>query len=81
MIKIETRDVSVTDVCGAVIDKQDGLAAGIFNLTGQVSCLVQTWWKRAKTRAELRNLDARLLDDVGLSRQQANEEADKSFWV
>ncbi len=81
MIKIDTRDVSVTDVCEAVIDKQDGLTAGVFNLTKQVSCLVRTWCKRAKTRADLRNLDARLLDDVGLSRQQANEEADKSFWV
>ena len=81
MIKIDARDVSVTGVCQAVINKQDGLATGAFNITGQIFCLVQTWWKRAATRAELRNLDARLLDDVGLSRQQANEEADKSFWL
>ncbi len=81
MIKIDTRDVSVTCVCEAVIEKQDNLATAVFNIPGQIFTLVQRWQKRATTRAGLRHLDARLLDDVGLSRKQAIEEADKPFWV
>jgi len=81
MIKIDTRDVSVTGVCEAAIAKQDSLATVVFNMPGQISSLVRTWRERATTRAVLRHLDARLLDDVGLSRKQANEETDKPFWV
>jgi uncharacterized protein YjiS (DUF1127 family) len=81
MMKIDSRNVSVTDVCEAVIIKQDGLATGVFNMTEQAFSLARTWLRRASTRAELRNLDPRLLNDVGLSRQQAREEVDKSFWV
>jgi len=81
MIKIDTRDVSVTGVCEAAIDKQDNLATAVFNMPGQIFTLVKTWQQRAASRAGLRHLDARLLDDVGLSRQQANEETNKSFWI
>jgi len=35
---------------------------------------------RARQRAQLRGLDARLLDDVGLTRMQADLEAGKPFW-
>ena len=81
MIKIDTRDVAVNDVCKAVIEKHDSLASVVFNTPGKIFQLVQTWQERATTRAGLRRLDARLLNDVGLSRQQANEEAGKPFWI
>jgi len=81
MIKIDTRDVSVTGVCEAVIAKQDNLAAVVFNMPGQIFSLVRTWRERAASRAGLRYLAARLLDDVGLSRKQANEETNKPFWI
>lgn len=35
---------------------------------------------RRRGRRELRELDERLLRDVGLSREQALREADKPFW-
>jgi uncharacterized protein YjiS (DUF1127 family) len=39
-------------------------------------------WARQRQRAALRDLaeDQHLLDDLGLTRQQALEEADKPFW-
>jgi len=81
MIKIDTSDVSVNDVCEAVVHKQVSFATVVFNIPGQIFSMVRTWQERATTRTGLRHLDARLLDDVGLSRKQANQEADKSFWV
>lgn len=35
---------------------------------------------RRRGRRELRELDERLLRDVGISREQALREADKPFW-
>ena len=39
-------------------------------------------WSRQRQRQALRDLaeDQHLLDDLGLTRQQALEEADKPFW-
>ncbi|THF64991.1 DUF1127 domain-containing protein [Pseudothauera nasutitermitis] len=36
--------------------------------------------RRNAARRELRELDERLLRDVGISREQALREADKPFW-
>lgn len=36
--------------------------------------------RRRRGRRELRELDERLLRDVGISREQALREADKPFW-
>jgi uncharacterized protein YjiS (DUF1127 family) len=40
------------------------------------------WTERSRRSAAFRNLadDRRLLDDIGLTRQQAMDEADKPFW-
>jgi uncharacterized protein YjiS (DUF1127 family) len=38
------------------------------------------FWMRLHTRRALLELDARLLRDVGLTREQALEEALKPFW-
>lgn len=42
---------------------------------------VAFWVSRARTRAALAKLDNAALADIGLSRHQANEEAQKPFWV
>ncbi len=81
MIKIDTSDVSVTDVCEAVTIKQDRSVTVILKMPEQIFNLVRIWQERAITRSSLRDLDARLLEDVGLSRKQADNEADKPFWV
>ncbi|MEL6979646.1 MAG: DUF1127 domain-containing protein [Pseudomonadota bacterium] len=38
------------------------------------------WRFRSHSRAELRRMDDRALEDVGLSRETALEEARKPFW-
>jgi uncharacterized protein YjiS (DUF1127 family) len=42
--------------------------------------LVQAWRQRRADRAELRTLDARLLEDAGLDQQEARREAYRPFW-
>lgn len=39
-----------------------------------------TWELRRTGRRSLRNLDAHLLKDIGLSSREARIEADKRFW-
>jgi len=41
---------------------------------------LRTWRARARARRELRELDGAILRDIGLSRTQANFDADKPFW-
>ena len=41
---------------------------------------LNTWRVRHKTRAHLASLDDRTLRDIGLSRYDANKEAEKPFW-
>ncbi len=38
------------------------------------------WRQRSKQRSALENLDNRLLNDIGLSREQAVKETSKPFW-
>ncbi|MDR5861083.1 DUF1127 domain-containing protein [Halomonas eurihalina] len=40
----------------------------------------QRQWQRHHTRRRLGDLDARLLDDVGISAARAEREARKPFW-
>jgi uncharacterized protein YjiS (DUF1127 family) len=39
------------------------------------------WRARARQRHDLRNLDVRLLEDIGVTLVAAQAEANKSFWV
>lgn len=39
-----------------------------------------TWRRRANQRAALAVLDDRLLEDIGLTREQARAESGKPFW-
>ncbi len=38
------------------------------------------WFQRARQRRALAELDDRQLDDIGISREQAQREAAKRFW-
>lgn len=42
--------------------------------------LVRAWIGRARSRADLADLDDRMLADVGLTRAEALAEADRPFW-
>ena len=41
---------------------------------------VVVWLERYRARHQLKCLDARLLADIGLTREQAEAEASKPFW-
>ncbi|MDX1541839.1 MAG: DUF1127 domain-containing protein [Geminicoccaceae bacterium] len=41
---------------------------------------IALFYRRSTTRRALRELDAHLLDDVGIDRQEARREAAKRFW-
>lgn len=48
--------------------------------SGHWLSLLLTWQGRAMERAHLRELDRRLLDDMGLDPAQARAAAAKAFW-
>jgi uncharacterized protein YjiS (DUF1127 family) len=41
---------------------------------------LRTWMRRAATRRELRELDARLLEDIGRTALERRRECAKWFW-
>lgn len=41
---------------------------------------IQRWWQNYRTRQQLDQLPDHLLDDLGVTRQQADEEKRRSFW-
>lgn len=42
--------------------------------------LVRQWWRRRRTRTMLAQMDDYLLKDIGLTRADAQQEADRPFW-
>lgn len=38
------------------------------------------WLLRSESRRQLQHLNDRMLDDIGISRHQARQEAEKPFW-
>lgn len=58
------------------LGKSDDLAPVFKGAIGQVSL----WWARASQRRQLAGLSAEQLDDIGISRAAALEEAAKPFW-
>lgn len=42
---------------------------------------VLRWYERARQRSQLKQLDDRLLDDIGVTRAQAEAEARKPGWT
>jgi uncharacterized protein YjiS (DUF1127 family) len=57
----------------AAMDPVTGALRSVQNTVGQ-------WRLRARTRRHLRELDRRLLSDVGLTQEAAKREASKPFW-
>ena len=49
------------------------------NLAGYAAAMLR-WYDRAWQRRQLKNMDARMLDDIGVTRAQAIEEARKPVW-
>ena len=45
-----------------------------------IGAVISQCRQRSKQRSALESLDRRLLNDIGLSREQAVEEASKPFW-
>lgn len=48
--------------------------------TASTLALLRGWHRRARSRCDLAQLDARLLRDIGLDRARALHEAHKPFW-
>jgi len=46
-----------------------------------IASTAMLWQQRARSRAHLRELEAHLLDDIGMSPVQRDREAHKPFWV
>jgi len=49
-------------------------------LPRRLLALLRLWQHRARTRAQLSQLDAHQLRDIGISRETARRVADKPFW-
>lgn len=65
---------------GAVkLDAIQAMRAGL-GLFGNLFAMLCVWQQRVELRARMANLDARTLDDIGLSREQVVAEAKKPFW-
>lgn len=50
------------------------------SLLATLARTLRMWIARDRERRALRQLDDRLLDDIGVTRAQANAVADKPFW-
>jgi uncharacterized protein YjiS (DUF1127 family) len=72
---LQLRDDYIRSV--AVHRRQEWLG----NLIGNGLGALWLWAVRWRSRRSLDQLDHRLLDDVGLSREQARREANKWFWA
>ncbi len=60
----------------------EGHQSGSWGLLAAAHRAWRIWKRRMKQRAALADLagDKHLLDDIGLSRREALEEADRRFW-
>ena len=45
-----------------------------------LAALAVEWYRRAQSRRQLGELDARMLNDIGINRDIARQEARKPFW-
>lgn len=55
-----------------------------FALAREIRVLGDTlglWWRRARTRRQLAELDARALADIGLDESQRRRECARRFWA
>lgn len=54
--------------------------SGFLGLYRVVASVVKHWVQRNQQRNQLRRLDQRALSDIGITRREALQEADKPFW-
>tara|TARA_R110002110_G_scaffold245631_1_gene462115 strand:- start:131 stop:376 length:246 start_codon:yes stop_codon:yes gene_type:complete len=81
MIKVHSKENSLTTVCDVLLTQNNSLASDILQIPAQVLNKLMMWHQRAATRAHLRNLEPQFLQDVGLSPKEAHKEARKPFWI
>ncbi|MGL4316317.1 MAG: DUF1127 domain-containing protein [Pseudomonas sp.] len=67
----------LSDVYVGLRERQELLAP---HALAEAEGLWHRFWRRLQTRRQLLVLDARLLDDIGLSAEQARKEATRPFW-
>ncbi|WCP67677.1 DUF1127 domain-containing protein [Vibrio tubiashii] len=46
----------------------------------KILTLIKRWWRNYRTRKQLENLPEHLLDDLGLTKEQAHQESIRRFW-
>ncbi len=63
----------------AYLDAQRTLAPSA-NVALRIAVVLQKWTERYHTRRELMGLTDHQLDDIGLDRRAAFEEANRKFW-
>ncbi len=56
------------------------LAHGVMDVICGLFATLCLWQQRVEMRGRMGRLDARILDDIGLSREQVMAEAKKPFW-
>ena len=56
------------------------ITTAVFNLPATAFMTAVTWQKRDEMRRHLASMDARLLEDAGLTPAQARQESQKPFW-
>jgi len=62
-------------------DRTGARPANLVEYAGTFLGLIRGWADRARQRRALADLDDRLLKDVGISREQAESEVQKPFWI
>lgn len=62
-----------------VLDRTAGVRGGRFDLE-TYAVTIFGWWERHRSRCALRDLDARLLRDIGLTVEQRDRECGRHFF-
>ena len=57
------------------------VGGGLSALSDRLLALMSDWSERSRQRRELHELDDWLLQDLGITRREANAEARKPFWI
>ncbi|WP_420547049.1 DUF1127 domain-containing protein [Curvivirga sp.] len=66
---------------GLLVDTMADIMSGFGSAVASVVAAARTWQARVEERKHLASLDARLLDDMGMTRADALREGNKPFWM
>ncbi len=80
MRKIQTGEISRFVLIGPAQANIEKTALAVFRLPSLIFHTLNKWQERVDMRAQMRELDARLLEDVGLTRLDTQQESNKPFW-